>query len=234
MSQCQSLTQNQDHRFADVYTKNDLQELCKQRDVDFMPYIACADNALQPNCPVTAQAPSYAPSKKYVEILPETKKQLGCFSSEKEEKCTLSGVTQYDGANVSSKGRFGGMLATERLDQAKETVQIFPDLIRAYVPSNETAGALVSRTRYMREKLGPAAVPKAALDYDVFSRPTHTVTPTPGNDTGVYTSPELFTLPERDPMGVSASERALALSQYLTENVTFQPNNGAVVKVTSE
>tara|TARA_B100001059_G_C17738707_1_gene530340 strand:- start:519 stop:1115 length:597 start_codon:yes stop_codon:yes gene_type:complete len=198
-----------------------------------MPYTACTDNKLQPNCSVTAQAPSYASSKKYVEILPETKKQLGCLSSETKEKCTLGGVTQYDGANVSAEGQFGRMLGSERLDQAKGTAQIFPNEIRAYVPSSET-GAPVTITRYLMEKLGQAAVPKAALDYDVFSRPTHTVTPTPRNDTGVYTSPELFTLPERDPMGVSASESALAASQYLTENVTFQPNNGAVVKVTSD
>ena len=160
MSQCQSLTRNQDLRFADVYTESDLQILCKQRDVDFMPYTACSDNKLQRSCPVTAQAPSYAPSKKYVEISADTKKKLGCLSSEEVGNCTLSGVTQYDGTKVSSEARFGSMLATDRLDQAKETAKSYPNEIRAYVPSSKT-GVRVTITRYMRETLGPAAVPKA-------------------------------------------------------------------------
>ena len=84
------------------------------------------------------------------------------------------------------------------------------------------------------DKLGQGAIPKAVLDYDVFSRPTHTVFPLPSYDTGVYTSSNLSMLPTRDPLGVTASEIEEAASKYLTENVTFRPNNGAVVKVTSE
>tara|TARA_B100000963_G_C22556342_1_gene639208 strand:- start:516 stop:1064 length:549 start_codon:yes stop_codon:yes gene_type:complete len=182
---------------------------------------------------VTTQKPSYAPTTQYVEISAHTKKRLGCKTSEEVEKCTLNGVTQYDNMHVSSKSRFGGMLATERLEQSKETTHIFPNEIRAYVRSSET-DASVTIPRFLRDKLGPAAVPKAALDYDVFSKPTYTVTPTPGNDTGVYTSSNLSMPPPRDPLGVTASETEEAASRYLNENVTFEAKNGAVVKVTSE
>ena len=122
-------------------------------------------------------------------------------------------------------------LGAERLGMNKVVATNYPLEIQAEVQlPNGNIGTI---PRYLYEKLGQGAVPKATLEQDPYMlKPKYEVTPTPFTNGNPYTSADLTETPERDLGGVSASERALLMENVLYDPILFKANRGAVVKHT--
>ena len=232
MTQCQNPVQTQDMLFTDAITPNDLKTVCQQRPVKFMRASTCRDSNLQDHCSRSAQTPSYAPTAAYVEISSELKERFGCKDLDDEIPCTINGVTQYDEkTDLSSKATFARELGTERLNMNKTVAANYPLEIQAEVQLPNGSNGTIKK--YLFEKLGQGAVPKATLEQDPnMSKPKYTVYPLPSPNGNPYISADLTTPPARDLGGVSASERALLAENRLTEPILFKANMGAVEKLT--